>query len=126
MMQIHYRRSDYDQSQRDPKAQKSGTGYDGGITIIKDYVQDKRPPRNTPAVKRYETLPGKQAQMDWVLMLSTFVFRLLCCLAANCRISCRQLLFAACRYNCVGIRGQTYTIDKKNTTGSDLQNLRNE
>ncbi len=40
-------------------------GYDGGITIIKDYVQDKRPPRNTPAVRRYETLPGKQAQMDW-------------------------------------------------------------
>ena len=40
-------------------------GYDGGITIIKDYVQNKRPPRNTPAVRRYETLPGKQAQMDW-------------------------------------------------------------
>ena len=40
-------------------------GYDGGITIIKDYVQDKRPPRNIPAVRRYETLPGKQAQMDW-------------------------------------------------------------
>jgi len=40
-------------------------GYDGGITIIKDYVRDKRPPSNTPAVRRYETLPGKQAQMDW-------------------------------------------------------------
>ena len=40
-------------------------GYTGGITIIKDYVKPFRPPRNAPAVKRYETLPGKQAQMDW-------------------------------------------------------------
>ena len=40
-------------------------GYDGGVTIVKDYVQTMRPPRNSPAVRRYETLPGKQAQMDW-------------------------------------------------------------
>jgi transposase len=40
-------------------------GYTGGITIIKDYVKPFRPARNTPAVRRYETLPGKQAQMDW-------------------------------------------------------------
>lgn len=40
-------------------------GYTGGITIIKDYVQQFRPPKNSPAVIRYETLPGKQAQMDW-------------------------------------------------------------
>lgn len=40
-------------------------GYTGGITIIKDYVKDKRPARNCPAVRRYETPPGKQAQMDW-------------------------------------------------------------
>ncbi|WP_432718918.1 hypothetical protein [Pectinatus frisingensis] len=40
-------------------------GYDGGITIINDYVRDKRPARNTPAVRRCETFPGKQAQMDW-------------------------------------------------------------
>jgi transposase len=40
-------------------------GYTGGITIIKDYVKPFRPARSTPAVRRYETLPGKQAQMDW-------------------------------------------------------------
>ncbi|QDR81805.1 Integrase core domain protein [Sporomusa termitida] len=40
-------------------------GYTGGITILKDYVKDMRPARNSPAVRRYETPPGKQAQMDW-------------------------------------------------------------
>ena len=40
-------------------------GYIGGITIIKDYVKDMRPARSSPAAKRYETPPGKQAQMDW-------------------------------------------------------------
>lgn len=40
-------------------------GYTGGITIIKDYVKPFRPARNAPAVRRYETPPGKQAQMDW-------------------------------------------------------------
>lgn len=40
-------------------------GYTGGITIIKDYVKDLRPARSSPAVRRYETPPGKQAQMDW-------------------------------------------------------------
>lgn len=40
-------------------------GYTGGITILKDYVRQFRPPKNNPAVRRYETLPGKQAQMDW-------------------------------------------------------------
>lgn len=41
------------------------SGYTGGITIIKDYVKQFRPPKNSPAVKRYETASGKQAQMDW-------------------------------------------------------------
>jgi len=40
-------------------------GYTGGITIIKDYVKDMRPAKSSPAVRRYETPPGKQAQMDW-------------------------------------------------------------
>jgi transposase len=40
-------------------------GYTGGITIIKDYVKPFRPAKSAPAVRRYETLPGKQAQMDW-------------------------------------------------------------
>lgn len=40
-------------------------GYGGGITIIKDYVKNLRPARSAPAVRRYETPPGRQAQMDW-------------------------------------------------------------
>lgn len=42
-----------------------GQGYDGGVTILKEYVQKFRPPKNYPAVRRYETPPGMQAQMDW-------------------------------------------------------------
>lgn len=42
-----------------------GNGYVGGITILKDYVHQFRPAKNSPAVRRYETLPGKQVQMDW-------------------------------------------------------------
>ena len=40
-------------------------GYDGGTSILKDYVHPFRPPKKLPAVRRYETAPGKQAQMDW-------------------------------------------------------------
>lgn len=40
-------------------------GYTGRKTILKDYVQQFRSPSKEPAVRRYETLPGKQAQMDW-------------------------------------------------------------
>jgi len=40
-------------------------GYTGGATIIKDYVQSKRPPRQPKATMRYETRPGEQAQVDW-------------------------------------------------------------
>lgn len=43
----------------------SEAGYDGGISILKDYVHPFRPPKKLPAVRRYETPPGKQAQMDW-------------------------------------------------------------
>lgn len=40
-------------------------GYDGGITIIKDYVHPYRPAKALPAVRRFESPSGKQAQMDW-------------------------------------------------------------
>ena len=40
-------------------------GYTGSITILKDYVKPYRPPKALPAVPRYESLPGKQAQMDY-------------------------------------------------------------
>lgn len=40
-------------------------GYDGGISILKEYVHPRRPPRAAPAVRRYESECGRQAQMDW-------------------------------------------------------------
>lgn len=45
-------------------------GYQGGISIVKDYVKGKRPPaiKVAPAVRRYESKAGQQAQMDWGIM----------------------------------------------------------
>jgi len=40
-------------------------GYDGGITILKEYVHPFRPAKALPAARRFETPNGKQAQMDW-------------------------------------------------------------
>ena len=42
-------------------------GYDGKKTILKDYLKPLRPVsvKEGPAVRRYETKPGRQAQMDW-------------------------------------------------------------
>jgi transposase len=40
-------------------------GFDGGKTIVKDFVQKVRPKQVVPAVLRYETKPGIQAQVDW-------------------------------------------------------------
>lgn len=45
--------------------QLQAAGYDGGISIIKEYVHPRRPPKAAPAVRRYETEDGRQAQMDW-------------------------------------------------------------
>ena len=39
-------------------------GYSGGITIIKDYIQQVRPPR-TPAFLKLSFAPGECAQVDW-------------------------------------------------------------
>lgn len=43
-------------------------GYTGGMSILKDYVHPYRPAKNIPSVPRYESLPGKQAQMDWGIL----------------------------------------------------------
>jgi transposase len=40
-------------------------GYDGGETIVKDFVRKVRPKLGVPAVLRYETKPGVQSQVDW-------------------------------------------------------------
>ncbi|AAM05481.1 IS21-like element ISMac9 family transposase [Methanosarcina acetivorans] len=43
-------------------------GFDGGMTIVKDFVREVRPQQGVPAVFRYETKPGVQAQVDWAEM----------------------------------------------------------
>jgi transposase len=41
-------------------------GYTGAVSILKDFVQPLRPPRpGRQPVRRYETKPGDQMQVDW-------------------------------------------------------------
>ena len=40
-------------------------GYDGGSTILRDYIQPKRAQRQSKATVRFETPPGRQLQSDW-------------------------------------------------------------
>jgi transposase len=40
-------------------------GYQGGYTILKDWLQPQRVAAQVTAVRRFETPPGKQAQVDW-------------------------------------------------------------
>lgn len=41
-------------------------GYTGKISIVRDYVRKKRLEFHNHAVWRFETLPGQQAQVDWM------------------------------------------------------------
>lgn len=40
-------------------------GYDGGYTAVKDYLRPLRKEAQAVAVRRFETPPGRQAQVDW-------------------------------------------------------------
>lgn len=40
-------------------------GYEGGHTILRDYIQPKRAQRQSRATVRFETPPGRQLQSDW-------------------------------------------------------------
>jgi transposase len=42
-----------------------GRSYAGGYTILKDWLQPQRSAAGVVAVRRFETPPGKQAQVDW-------------------------------------------------------------
>lgn len=45
-------------------------GYSGGISILKDFIHPLRPPAivSGPAIRRFESKPGRQAQMDWGIL----------------------------------------------------------
>ena len=40
-------------------------GYDGSLSLLRDYIRPKRPLRKQRATVRFETDPGKQLQSDW-------------------------------------------------------------
>ncbi len=40
-------------------------GYHGSYPVVQRYVRSIRPPKVQPAVVRFETAPGQQAQVDW-------------------------------------------------------------
>ena len=40
-------------------------GYEGGYSILKEYLQPQRSAAQQVAVRRFETAPGEQAQVDW-------------------------------------------------------------
>lgn len=54
-------------------------GYAGGVSILKDWLAGERPVPAAPALRRFETEPGDQAQIDWTTIrrgkdrLSAFV-----------------------------------------------------
>lgn len=45
--------------------EREGQGYDGGITILRDYITPKRALRPGRATVRFEADPGQQLQSDW-------------------------------------------------------------
>ena len=47
-------------------------GYQGGITILKDFVADVRPPASSAFEVRFETPAGQQAQVDFAHFLTEF------------------------------------------------------
>ena len=40
-------------------------GFDGGYSIVKAYVSSRKMDLNEKATVRFETMPGKQGQMEW-------------------------------------------------------------
>jgi len=43
----------------------AGEGYDGGLTTVRNYVRSVKKSKIKRLTERFETVPGKQAQLDW-------------------------------------------------------------
>ena len=50
-------------------------GFDGGCSIVKAYVSSRKMDLNEKAAARFETMPGKQGQMDWGFLRITWCTR---------------------------------------------------
>lgn len=86
-----------------------GQGYAGCYTAVKDYLRPRRKAAHTVAVRRFETPPGHQAQVDWGDLgditepegarhkLNAFVMTLGYSRALFCDIACDQQLPAFLR-----------------------------
>jgi transposase len=48
-----------------PAAGVAAAGYRGSFMILKDWLQPQREAAGAVAVRRFETPPGRQAQVDW-------------------------------------------------------------
>jgi transposase len=40
-------------------------GYEGGLTTVKDFVREVKGDQVRQVIERFETMPGRQAQIDW-------------------------------------------------------------
>src|SRR3954463_364630 len=47
-------------------------GYQGSYTVLKDFLRTIRPKAEAPFERRFETPPGKQAQVDFAFFKPTF------------------------------------------------------
>ena len=47
-------------------------GYDGGYTAVTDFLREVRPPKRSQFERRFETPPGRQAQVDFAEFSVTF------------------------------------------------------
>jgi transposase len=50
-------------------------GYQGGVSILRDYIRPKRVLRKGKATVRFETVPGQQMQADWGQIVTTIAGR---------------------------------------------------
>ena len=48
-------------------------GFEGGYTIVKQFVRSKKEQLNEQATVRFETMPGLQAQVDWAFFENYFI-----------------------------------------------------
>lgn len=63
---IRGRLADFDVSAKRILEEIRSMGYQGGYTVVKDYVLPIKQDRAVRAEIRFETKPGEQAQVDWI------------------------------------------------------------